>query len=74
MQTQNRVSIAHVPRRVAALTGQPGPSPRKVYDLALRGAFPAEFTGGRWFVPESAIPEVARALGLTVPNNAMVAA
>lgn len=74
MQTHNRVSIAHVPRRVAALTGQPGPSPRKVYDLALRGAFPAEFTGGRWFVPEDAIPQVVEALGLTMPRNTMVAA
>lgn len=60
------ISIAHIPRRVAGLTGQVGPSPRRVYDLALRGSFPAEFVGGRWFVDEADIPAVVAALGLTI--------
>ena len=63
------IPIAHVPRRVAALTGLPGPSPRVVYDRALRGAFPAEFISGRWFVPEQDIPKVAAALGMTVLSS-----
>lgn len=72
--SQNLVSIAHVPRRIAALTGLTAPSPRKIYDLALRGAFPAEFVNGRWFVPEQDIPAVAAALGLVVERSSQQAA
>jgi hypothetical protein len=69
------IPIAHVPRRVAALTGGGvGPSPRKVYDLALRAAFPAEFNGGRWYVAADDIPLVVAALGLSVKQPAQVAA
>ncbi len=61
------VPLSHVSRRVAALTGLPGPSPRMIYDRALRGSFPAEFVTGRWFVAEMDLPKVAEAFGLTVP-------
>jgi hypothetical protein len=66
MTNPTMVPIAHVPRRVAALTGAPAPSPRKIYDLTLRDAFPAEFIGGRWFVDAKDLPKVAAALGLNI--------
>ena len=62
------IPLAHVGRRLANLTGTPGPSPRKVYDLALRAAFPATFESGRWYVAEQDMPLVAAALGLSVPT------
>lgn len=61
------IPISHAGLRVAALIGAPVPSPRKVYDLALRGAFPTTFENGRWFVAEQDVPLVAQALGLSVP-------
>jgi len=68
------IPIPHVGLRVAALTGAPGLSPRKIYDLALRGAFPATFENGRWFVAEQDIPAVAYALGFDVPSHASASA
>ncbi len=66
--------ISHAGLRVAALIGAPVPSPRKVYDLALRGAFPATFENGRWFVAEQDIPAVAEALGFDVPSGDIASA
>jgi hypothetical protein len=74
VMTKNLVPITHVPRRVAALTGLPGPSPRVVYDRVLRGSFPAEQINGRWFVPEDAMAQVAEALGMPLRVTELVAA
>ncbi len=68
------IPIAHVPRRLAALSGLPGPSPRTVYDRVLRGSFPAEFVNGRWFIAEADMPKVAEAFGLTMPSRDIASA
>lgn len=66
MTDQKMIALPHVARRIAKMTGEAGPSPRKVYDLALRGAFPAEFMSGRWYIAERDLGLVAAALGLDV--------
>lgn len=60
------ISIAHIPRKIALVTGSPAPSPRIIYQLALMAKFPAEFIGGRWFINTDDITKVVDALGLTV--------
>jgi hypothetical protein len=56
------ISIAHIPLRVAALTGQPAPRYRTVYDAALRGLFPTSYERGRWYVATADLPLVVSAL------------
>jgi hypothetical protein len=57
-----RIPLPHVSRAIAARTGQIGPLPRKIYELALMGAFPAENIRGRWYVREADLPLVIAAL------------
>ena len=67
------VRISGVPTRVVALTGQPLPvAPRKLYELAVACRLPGarQLPTGRWVVTESAIPEIARHLGMSVPAAA----
>jgi hypothetical protein len=58
----NLVPISHVPRRIAELTGVSGISPRKVYDLVLRGSIPADFINGRWYVADGNMNVIAETL------------
>ena len=60
-----RIGLSQANQRVAQLTGQPV-VPRKTYDAAIGGRFPAEFSGGRWTVNEADIPKIAEVLGLKV--------
>jgi hypothetical protein len=43
------------------------PSPRRVYDLVLRGVLPAERINGRWFYRSAELAGIAATLGLTPP-------
>jgi hypothetical protein len=54
-----RLSITELPREIAAITGNPPPSYRKVYERVLDGLIPAERLNGRWFVQESHLPAIA---------------
>lgn len=74
MAPQNKTSIAHVGRKIAALTGRLGPSHQRVYDLVLRRAVPAEFVAGRWYIEDADVPLVAQALGIPLPAGTSVAA
>ena len=67
--SKEMIPLAHVNHRLAAMTGAVTPGPRKTYDLALRGAFPADFRNGRWYVHERDLAKVAAALGITVPPD-----
>jgi hypothetical protein len=69
--TDERVNLAQVPLELGKLTGATPPSYRRVYNAAIDGRLPgAEHVNGRWGVRRSRLPEVAEALGLTVPKAA----
>jgi hypothetical protein len=59
MPPADYISISRLSIRIAAITGKPGPSPRKVYDLVLRGVIPAEYIDGRWYSAEASVPAIA---------------
>ena len=69
----SQISIAHIGRKIAALTGKPGPTHQQVYSAVLRGAVPAEFLNGRWYMREADVPLMAQALGIAIPSEASVA-
>ena len=54
-------------QRIAAATGRHGPPPRKLLELAARGAIPAELINGRWFFVDDGVAVAAaiHVLGLT---------
>jgi hypothetical protein len=53
------ISIAHVPRELAPLTGESTPTYRKIYESVLNGLIPAEQIRGRWFVSRNDLPAIA---------------
>jgi hypothetical protein len=65
------IPLPRVPRELAALTGaNQGPGYRRCYTAALDGAIPTEMRNGRHFVRRTDLPQIARALGLSVPPSA----
>jgi len=57
-------SISQLPRSIAAVSGQPPPAPRKVYDLVIRGIIPANYQAGRGYFNEADVPAIVAVLGL----------
>jgi hypothetical protein len=53
------ISIAHLPRELAPLTGKITPTYRKIYESVLNGLIPAEQVRGRWFVSRKDLPAIA---------------
>lgn len=74
MSATEMIGIAHIGRKIAAMTGKAGPSHQQVYDIVLRGLVPATFERGRWYVSEEDVPQVAQALKIAIPAVANVAA
>jgi hypothetical protein len=58
----SRVPLTALSRELAALTGKPAPSYRKLYVAILDGKLPAEQVDGRYLVD---VQVAAQALGLT---------
>jgi hypothetical protein len=66
--TEIKRSTAHLPRNlIAAGYGGPIPSPRRVYDLVLRGVIPAENISGRWYYADADLRRIAEVLGMSAP-------
>jgi len=63
-----RIPLSLLPRELAALTRQPTPGYRHIYNAVLDGRVPGvDLTHGRWTSDPAALPAIASALGLTVP-------
>ncbi len=54
MNTKRRIKLSLVSRNIMELTGQPGPSYRRVWTAAVNGEIPAELgPDGRWNVEDT---------------------
>lgn len=53
---QNLVSIVHLPRSLAASTGMPVPTGRKVYQQVIDGLIPAEYVRGAGTSTQASCP------------------
>lgn len=68
--TEPLIPLPLLPRELAALTGQPAPTYRCLYGLALDGRLPTEHLNGRHYLPRERLPEAAALVGMTAGTAA----
>src|SRR4051794_4113209 len=61
------IQLAHVPRALAEMTGQMPPGYRRLHQLVLNAAIPAEMVRGRWHIQRAHLRAIAEFLGMTAP-------
>ena len=62
------VALTALPRELKALTGTEAPTYRRLWTLTVDGRIPAEQVNGRYQVRRADLPDIAAALGMTVPT------
>ena len=67
---KNRTAFPELPTKILSLTGQASPGGyRRLYGLAIDGAFPVERDGRRLYVMDADLPLVIAALGLSIASH-----
>jgi hypothetical protein len=57
--------ITELPSKLTAYAGKPSPPYRKLWEMVVQGAIPAERHNGRWHFAEANVPAIATVIGLT---------
>ena len=71
MNVTKPVALSALLTELKALTEDPLPSYRQVYNMILDGRLSAQRVNGRWFLPRADLPGIAFKLGLKLKQQSV---